>query len=206
MGMGPPPGYPGQGDARRYGEPLAQASHSTSLSPRYDPGPQRFGEPPPQYGQQVAARPSYMNPPSEPWSSAQAQQERDSVDPVKQVQKRQKEEINAKLRQIAEQLSQELQREMAPLVETNEKLETGRVLLEADEARLGQLESELREGMEKVIKTQDALAALPQGGAEEPSLEDLIVFENKRSKQLVETVAEDHAIQVLQLGLGLGIG
>jgi hypothetical protein len=53
--------------------------------------------------------------------------------------------------------------------------------------------------MEQVIKTQDALAELCAAEGEEgeePGLADLIVFENKRSEQLVETVAEDHAIQV----------
>jgi len=45
-------------------------------------------------------------------------QSREEGDPVKQAQKRQKEDINGKLRQIAEQFSNELEKEITPLVET----------------------------------------------------------------------------------------
>ena len=83
------------------------------------------------------------------------------------------------------QFSAQLEKEMDPLKVTSEKLEQGAALLASDEHIIEEGHRELNSSMQQLMRAQDALSELPQGGEEEeePSLEDLIVFDNKASKQ-----------------------
>jgi hypothetical protein len=56
------------------------------------------------------------------------------------------------------------------LTATNEKLQQGRALLLSDAARLEQGEKDLHNSMQQMMRTQDTLAALPQGDEAAPSV------------------------------------
>jgi len=118
-------------------------------------------------------------------------------DPARMVQRRQIEQITAKLKQMASVFSEALEREIQPLSVTNETLLHGQSLLAADKDTLEAANRELRANMHQLCQTSDELDAwhASHQDDEEPTMEDMITFDNKASNQLVECIAADQAIQ-----------
>lgn len=118
-------------------------------------------------------------------------------DPAKMVQQRQIEQITAKLVQMASVFCEALEREVQPLSVTNDTLQHGQSILAADKETLEAANRELRANMQQLCQTSEQLDAwhASHRDDEEPTMEDMMTFDTKASKQLVECIAEDHAIQ-----------
>jgi len=96
-----------------------------------------------------------------------------------------------------------MQREVGPLQAVNERLLSGHALLLSDEEVLREMLQQLRANMQQSLQTTDMLDSYlaSLGAEEEENIEELLVYHNTPSKQLVDCVAEDHAIQDTYLAM-----
>jgi len=211
----PQPAAQPYGQQPPYSQPLATQNY---LQPPPQPPVQPYQQPPPQ-PPQPAQPPPYrqpqqgQRPPEFPGqrdtfagaSLAAFHQPVQPVaeDPAKAEKRRQVERIAHKLREVASQFREEMQREVGPLQAVNERLLSGHALLLSDEEVLREMLQQLRANMQQSLQTTDMLDSYlaSLGAEEEENIEELLVYHNTPSKQLVDCVAEDHAIQDTYLAM-----